>query len=38
MSIIIIVFPGGPTPTPDAIKQEEELEDYLKTVIKGMPN
>lgn len=35
MSIIIIVFPGGPKPTPEAIKAEEELDEYILRKMKG---
>uniref|UniRef100_U5EG32 Putative alphabet n=1 Tax=Corethrella appendiculata TaxID=1370023 RepID=U5EG32_9DIPT len=34
MSIIIIVFPGGPKPTPDTIKAEEKLETTLRKKIE----
>lgn len=35
MSIIIITFPGAPSPTSDAIAAEEELDKNLRKTIKG---
>lgn len=35
MSIILIVFPGAPKPTPETIEKEEELERNIRKTIKG---
>lgn len=35
MSIIIIVFPGGPQPTTEAIQAESELNQKIYELIKG---
>ena len=35
MSIIIIIFPGAPKPSSDAIEVEAELERNIRKIIKG---
>lgn len=35
MSIIIIVFPGGPTPTQEAIDAEAALDALILSKMKG---
>lgn len=35
MSIILIVFPGAPKPSPETIEKEEELERNIRKTIKG---
>jgi hypothetical protein len=35
MSIIIILFPGAPEVSPEAVQAEEELEMNIRKTIKG---
>lgn len=35
MSIILILFPGAPQKSPEAIEAEEELERNIRKTIKG---
>lgn len=35
MSIVLVVFPSAPKPTPEAIQAEKELEANLERLIKG---
>lgn len=35
MSIVLVVFPGAPHPSPDDIKAEQELEATIERQIKG---
>lgn len=35
MSIVLVVFPGAPAPTAEAIKAERELDDTLEILLKG---
>jgi protein phosphatase 1B len=38
MSIVLVVFPGAPTPTQEAIEAEKELDATLERRIKGCFN
>ncbi len=38
MSIIIIAFPSAPKVCPDAIKEENELNELLKQKVTGSGN
>lgn len=34
MSIIIIVFPGAPKPTQEAIEEDRRLEEHIENIIR----
>ena len=35
MSIVLVTFPGAPTPCPEAILKEKQLEEVLEKRVKG---
>lgn len=35
MSIVLVTFPGAPTPDPEAIQREKQLEDIIERRIKS---
>ena len=35
MSIVVVAFEGAPKPTPEAIKQDMDLDEKIETKIKG---
>lgn len=35
MSIVLVVFPGAPTPNPESIAAEKELDATIERQIKG---
>lgn len=37
MSIVLVTFPGAPTPTAEAIQKEKQLEDVIERRIKSKP-
>lgn len=38
MSIVLVVFPGAPTPSEEARKREEELHESIEIRMKGCFN
>lgn len=38
MSIVLVLFPGAPAPSPEAIEAEKELDASLENHIKGCFN
>ena len=36
MSIVVVAFEGAPKPTPEAIKQDMDLDEKIETKIKGV--
>lgn len=38
MSIVLVLFPGAPSPSPEAIEAEKELDASLENHIKGCFN
>lgn len=38
MSIVLVVFPGAPQPSPEAIQAEKQLDATLEKSIKGCFN
>lgn len=38
MSIVLVVFPGAPTPSQEAIQAEQELDAIIERRVKGCLN